>query len=199
MNSELELKTLTEENFADYEEITKKEGGGGCYCAFWHQKWTSMKGWEAQCKEHPEKNRAIVAEKLRAGFHVGALVYENGKPAGWVSAGPLTDFYWTWKRLAAIGASANKTAAILCIAISPDYRGKGFQERVLLKMKGYAKAQGWEYLEGYPFDAEAIKKHGSSLLWCGYPHIYARAGFERADTHWLSSPEAPRSIYRVKI
>jgi GNAT superfamily N-acetyltransferase len=199
MAAELELKTLSEETFADYEAITSKEGGGGCYCAFWHQKWTDMKAWEAQCKTNPEKNRAIVAEKLRAGFHVGVLAYEAGKPAAWICVGPLTDFYWTWKRLAAVGASANKTAGILCLAITPEHRGKGLQERLLLALKVYARGQGWDFLEGYPFDDEAIKKHGPGVLWCGFPRGYERAGFERAGPHWLSSPETPRSIYRLKL
>ncbi|OGS05186.1 MAG: hypothetical protein A3I76_00645 [Elusimicrobia bacterium RIFCSPLOWO2_02_FULL_61_11] len=199
MTAKLELKPLSEETFADYETITKNEGGGGCYCAFWHQKWANMKGWEEQCKTRPEKNKAIVLEKMRAGFHVGVMAYENGKPAAWVCAGPLTDFYWTWKRLAVVGESANKIAGVLCLAVVPDYRGKGLQERLLLALKDYGKLQGWEFLEGYPFDEEAIKKHGAGVLWCGYPRGYERAGFERLGAHWLSSADAPRSIYRLKL
>ncbi len=196
---ELELRQLTETNFSDYESITQKESGGGCYCSFWHQKWNSRADWDLQCKQAPEKNRAIVLEKVRAGFHVGAVVYEDGKPIGWISVGPAPDFYWTWRRVAALGDGANKIASIVCVTASPDYRGKGFQARTLSKLVGYGKKIGWNVIEGYPFDQSAIEKHGDVVFWPGFTKSYETAGFQRTGPHWLSSPEAERSIYQYRL
>jgi len=43
-------------------------------------------------------------------------------------------------------------------------------------------------------DYETITKNEGGCG-CGYE----RAGFERPGAHWLSSAEAPRSIYRLKL
>ena len=95
LSQSIEAKS-DQQNFDDYVAITAKEGGGGCYCSFWHQKWGNYKDWQVQCKENPEKNRESIKSKLKDGFHVGAVVYESEKPIGWISVGPLPDFYWPW-------------------------------------------------------------------------------------------------------
>lgn len=69
----IRIERLNEKNYSDYESLTSCESGGGCYCSFWHQKWTSLEEWEKCKKETPEVNRQIVVEKMRSGFHVGVL------------------------------------------------------------------------------------------------------------------------------
>jgi GNAT superfamily N-acetyltransferase len=199
MSNSLELRTLTESNFSDFELITKDESGGGCYCSYWHQKWSSRTDWDAQCKQDPAKNRAIVLEKVRAGFHVGAVVYEGGKPMGWISVGPAPEFYWTWKRVAFLGEAAANIATIVCVTAAPSYIGSGFQERTLKALIPYARQKGWQVIEGYPFDDSAIRKHGDVIFWPGFTRSYEKAGFNRAGPHWLSNPEAERSIYRFDL
>jgi GNAT superfamily N-acetyltransferase len=199
MEPTLQVKTLTEANFADFENITKHESGGGCYCSYWHQKWSSRADWDTQCQQSPEKNRAIVLEKVRAGFHVGVVVYEENKPIGWISVGPIPDFYWTWKRVAALGDQAGSIASIVCITASPTYRGSGFQVRALSALVDYGKTNGWKAIEGYPFDDSAIRKHGDVVFWPGFAKSYEKVGFTRIGEHWLNNPEAERSIYQIQL
>src|SRR4051812_37311810 len=110
----IRIARLTEKNFADFESLTKCESGGGCYCSFWHQKWSSMADWEKAKKETPELNRQIVFEKMRSGFHVGILAYQDQDLLAWISVGPLTDFNWTWKRSVQVGEAAKSIAGITC-------------------------------------------------------------------------------------
>lgn len=194
-----ELHPLSPENFAHFEAITMKEGGWGCYCSFWHQKWGSYKDWEVQCKTDPAKNRETVLNKVRDGFHVGALVYEDGAPIGWISVAPLPEFYWTWKRVAAVEEDPAKIAGIVCITARPEYRGKGFQARALEALKPYARSRGWEWIEGYPFGRSMIEKHGAAVLWPGLEKSFERAGFAKVGDHWLGSAESERHIYRFKL
>lgn len=195
----IELRKLTLENFKDFESLTHCESGGGCYCSFWHQRWSSMEAWENCKKETPEVNRGIVYEKVRSGFHVGALAYQNESCVGWISVGPLTDFFWTLKRLGSVSDDPNKTAGIVCITIAPTHRNQRLQLKLLLALKTYGGQQGWTAIEGYPFDPHAIKKHGKEVLWPGTTQSFELAGFKRAGPHWLSQESAPRSIYRLDV
>lgn len=198
--SSLTVKQLTEDNFSDFEKLLCDSNEPGCYCSFWHSKWASVDKWKEQVNCAPQKNKITTLEKVRSGFHVGVLIYENSNCVAWVAVGPMTDFYWLWRRLAQTGEEkAKTTAGILCINIAPSYRGKGYQKKVLDAVTEYSKNMGWTDLEGYPFDDLAFEKHGLSLDWTGFASAYQQAGFERAGAHWLSAPEYSRSIYQKKL
>lgn len=196
----IRLERLTEHNFADYESLTACEGDGGCYCAFWHQKWACLDDWRRRQKEAPEQNRATVLERVRSGFHVGVLAYAPAGLAAWMSVGPLPELYWAWRRAAALGEEAARdTAGIVCITITPDLRRQHLQAALLEALVPYGRSAGWKTIEGYPFDEGALAAHGKQLLWAGHPAGYAAAGFERVDAHWLSSAGYERSIVRRQI
>lgn len=195
----IELKTLSLDNFSDYEKLTSCESGGGCYCSFWHQKWASMADWEKCKKETPEINRSIVFEKVRSKFHVGVLAYDGENLVAWVSVGPLIDFYWTWRRAGVLQGDAKETAGIVCFTVAPEYRNRGVQKIVLEALKDYGRQQKWKAIEAYPFDKSAIEKHKSDVVWPGMEKGYVEAGFTRVGPHWLSSNEAERSIYKLTL
>jgi GNAT superfamily N-acetyltransferase len=195
----IRIEALSEKNFADYESLTSCESGGGCYCSFWHQKWASLKDWEECKKNTPEKNRAIVYEKMRSGFHVGVLAYGDNELLAWLSVGPLTDFHWTWKRAIQVGEAAKSIAGITCFTVAPNFRGKGLQSKILKALQTYGREREWNSIEGYPFDPSALEKHQEHVIWPGIAKAYASAGFSRIDAHWLSNAEAERSIYQVKL
>lgn len=195
----IRIERLSEKNFGDFESLTACAPHTGCYCSFWHQKWKSVADWEKCRKETPDLGRQIIFEKMRSGFHVGVLAYQGTTLAAWVSIGPLVDFHWTWKRVVQVGEKAAKVAGITCFTIAPKFRGQGLQSEILEALKVYGVEQGWEAIEGYPFDASAVKKHQQDVLWCGLTNGFSKAGFVRVASHWLSTPDAERSIYRVEI
>ncbi|HWU43905.1 MAG TPA: GNAT family N-acetyltransferase [Bdellovibrio sp.] len=195
----IQIKKLTTENFADYEKLTSCESGGGCYCSFWHQKWASMADWEKCKKETPEVNRNIIFEKVRSGFHVGALAYENNNLLAWISVGPMTDFFWTWRRALSHQDQAKDIAGIVCFTVAPEFRGQGVQRRVLETLKEYSREQKWKSIEAYPFDKSALEKHKSDVIWPGLENGYIEAGFQRLGPHWLSNENAERSIYNFDL
>lgn len=195
----IRIERLSEKNFPDYEKLTCKQAHGGCYCSFWHQKWQSMKDWETCQRETPEKNRQIIYEKMRSGFHVGILAYKEDELIAWLSVGPLNEFFWTWKRVVQVGEEAKSIAGITCFTIAENSRGQGLQSEILSALKEYGKKQGWLFIEGYPFDASAIEKHKQDVIWPGLTRGFEKAGFKRVAPHWLSSPDAERSIYRLEL
>ncbi len=195
----IRIERLSEENFSDYESLTCKQKHGGCYCAFWHQKWQSIADWEKCQKETPERNRQIVFEKMRSGFHVGVLAYQDQDLLAWISVGPLIDFYWTWKRAIHVGETAKTVAAITCFTLSEQFRGQGFQGKILTALKNYGKVQGWSAIEGYPFDSSALEKQKENVIWPGLTKGFVEAGFSHVGPHWLTGPDWERSIYTANL
>jgi GNAT superfamily N-acetyltransferase len=195
----IRIEKLTESNFADYEKLTSCESGGGCYCAFWHQKWNSMEAWDQRKKEKPELNRQTILEKVKSHFHVGALAYSGDDLLAWISVSPLIDTYWFWKRSIHVGESAKTTAGITCFTVAPKYRGKGLQSQILVELLKYGKAQGWTSIEAYPFEKSALEKHGQSVLWPGLSKSYEEAGFKKIGPHWLNHPDWERALYKFDI
>ncbi len=113
--------------------------------------------------------------------------------------GPVTDFYWSWRRVGKLEEASAKTAGIMCITIAPECRGQHLQTELLEALKEYGRAQGWDSIEGYPFDASAREKHGNGVLWPGLTKAFEAAGYQRMEPHWLNNPEAERSIFVAKL
>lgn len=197
---ELRIEQLNDSNVHDYEKLAKfGDDGKLCYCSFWHQKFSSMAEYDNLKKTDPDRLKACVVERMRAQFHVGVIAYVGDKPCAWISVGPLTDFYWAWRRVAQVGEAAKNIAGIMCFTLAPEFRGQKMQPKVLDALKSYGVSKGWKEIEAYPFTDAAIEKHGKALMWPGVTKGYERAGFKRTQDHWLSSAEAERSIYKFEL
>jgi GNAT superfamily N-acetyltransferase len=195
------IEPLTLDNFGDYEALTGRgDDGKTCYCSFWHQKVTSMEAYDAAKRENPLALREIVRSRVVSGFHVGALAYDDGGGLlAWISIGPLPEVYWAWRRVAALGDSAAKVAAITCLALAPGARARGVQTALAQALRPYAKQRGWAAIEAYPFE-EAAARTNPALAWPGYEGAYRAAGYARLSDHWLSKPpQFARAIYRVDV
>ncbi|MDD4974313.1 MAG: hypothetical protein PHY93_08165 [Bacteriovorax sp.] len=200
MSQAIKIKKLSDNNISDYELLTKHgDDGKLCYCSFWHQKWSSMDEYHQIQRENPERLRSCVIDRVKSNFHVGVIAYLDGEPCAWVSVGPLIDFFWAWKRVAQIGEDAKSIAGIMCFTVAPKFRGQKMQVKVLTALKKYGSEKGWTAIEAYPFSDEAIEKHGAALKWTGLSKGYESADFRKSGEHWLSSPEAKRFIYTLKL
>ncbi len=182
----LTLQKLTLDNFSDYESLTSCQSGGGCYCSFWHQKWSSMADWEKCQKKRLKSIAVLFLKKVKSNFHVGVLAYDNTELVAWISVGPIVDFYWTWKRVAALGDLSKTTAGIVCFTIAKSQRGKGRQKEILEALQAYGKNEGWTSIEGYPFDTSAIEKHKENVIWPGITKGFLMLDFKKTGPHWLS-------------
>ena len=199
MSDFIRLEILSFENFSDFEQLTAHGKDGGCYCAFWHQRFSTMEEWKERERTAPEKNRSCMRQRVDSNFHVGVLAYEGDQLLAWISVSPVAEVYWAWRRTAALGTEAKTTACITCITIAQAARGRGFQGKLLKSLLEHAKKQGWTAVEGYPFDEEAVQAGKTDLHWPGLVKGFVEAGFEHAGPHWLSQPGLPRSIYRKAI
>lgn len=194
----IRLERLTEANFEVFSSFINAQDSG-CYCSFWHQKFTSMEEWDKRKSQEPNQNCSCMQEKLRAQFHLGVLAYQGDDLVAWISIGPLPEFFWAWRRVGQLGDPARTIAAIPCITRNPDFPDRVTEASLLEALRTYGKAQGWSAIERYPFDRETIDRLGDAVTWPGFPEDFVAAGFERIGAHWLNSPEVARSIYRLNL
>ena len=196
----LRLAPLTLANFADFETLTAcGDDGRICYCSFWHMKMDSVAQYDALKKEDALALREIVHTKVRSGFQVGVLAYDDDQLAAWISVALLPETYWCWKRVASLGQeAAATTAGITCFTIAPSARGKGLQRPLAEALRDYGRAQRWTAIEAYPFDDAAVAI-APGLAWPGYERPFVEAGYSRVAPHWLSKAGAERWINRVEL
>ena len=200
MAQKIRIERFSDKNINDYENLTKLDQNGKlCYCSFWHAKWASIDEYDKVKEDNPNRLKNCVIDKMRSNFHVGAIAYIDEEPGAWISVGPLTDFYWSWKRVAQLGISAQNIAGIMCFTIAPNFRGKGLQKHILIELINYGKQQKWTSIEAYPFSNEAILKHGDALKWPGLTKGYEQSGFTKTQDHWLSSDDYKRFIYNIDL
>jgi hypothetical protein len=198
MSQPIRLERLTEGNFETFASFINCEDGG-CYCSFWHQKFSSMQEWDKRKAEEPQNNKACMLDKVRSRFHLGVLAYQGQELVAWISVGPLPDFYWAWRRVAQVGESAKTVAGVMCLTRKTECRDRVSEASLLEALKAYGREQGWAAIEGYPFLRETIDRVGDGVTWPGFPEAFAEAGFERVGEHWLSSNEYGRAICRFPL
>lgn len=197
----LRLEPLSTANFHDFEALTAcGDDGNVCYCSFWHIKVASMAEYAAMKEKEPLALRELIRSKVKGGFHVGALAYDDSGLAAWISVAPVAETYWCWKRVAALGAPlASTTAGITCLTLAPNARGKGLQREVAKALLPYGRALGWGAIEAYPFDDAVLAVAGNSLAWPGFEKPYVDAGFRRVSEHWLSAVGRERWICSASL
>ena len=129
--------------FADHPEWSQ------CYCLAFHFE----PAWDAEDagRENPWRERAIRfvrEEKMR-----GYLAYIDENVVGWCNANDRNNY-------AALNCDARpeiwddnkglKIKSIVCFLVAPGMRGKRIATKLLEKVCADAKAEGYDFAEGYP-------------------------------------------------
>ena len=97
----------------------------------------------------------------------GYLAYYDGKVTGWCNANEKqiydsVNFNLPWEN----PEKNKKIKSIVCFCISPDLRGRGIASQLLEQVCADAAADGYEYVEAYPFDNDANHNyHGSKSMY----------------------------------
>ncbi|MDR1703056.1 MAG: GNAT family N-acetyltransferase [Sporomusaceae bacterium] len=149
----------------------------GCYCLAPH--WSAARQNETEW-EYSEagaaRNRKFAAEYIQKGILQGYLAYCDGKAVGWCNANDKQAydsifFNLPWEN----SEKSKKIKAIACFFIASAWRGKGIATRLLEKVCLDAAADGYEYLEAYPFINDINK------AFTGPISLYEKNGFKVHD------------------
>lgn len=118
----LEIRRLTPPLAQDYLALfdaafTDHPGWSSCYCLFYH---SSEEPW----REGPEvaaDHRAARIEQLARGEVPGYLAYRDGRPVGWLNAGPRQ----AYQSLRRLPEGDPGDALVMCFVVLPEVRNPG--------------------------------------------------------------------------
>ncbi len=147
----------------------------GCYCMapHWNAQLQSEKAWEYS-ETGAKRNRKYAEEYIKKGILQGYLAYCDGKVTGWCNANDKQAYESIFFKLPWETSEKNKKIkAIACFFTAPDLRGRGIAAKLLEKICQDAKAEGYAYIEAYPF------LHDNNKAFTGPIAMYEKAGFTR--------------------
>jgi GNAT superfamily N-acetyltransferase len=168
-----------------WEELAALFGPSGafsnCWCTWWRQ--TSSE-FSVGVAEHGAGNRSLMHEIVEAGAEPGLLAYRDGRPVGWVSVAPRTQ-YGRVLRSRRIGPPPEEVAdeavwSVGCFWIPRAERGKGVATDLLKGAIEHATKRGASRLEAYPVDTSG-GRHPAANLFTGTLAMFTREGFREVD------------------
>ena len=191
---ELETKVLTPDlteaylDFFDHRAFADNSPYYPCYCNAFNMSTIEIEKVREQSKcygggvENWQKAlRKSAAQMVKEGRIRGYLAFDNGIVIGWCNTNDRMNYYRVGEfdldhipedRAPSDCQRERQIKSIVCFAISPEYRGKGIATQLLNQICTDARAEGYEYVEGYPSDQVQ-----NCLAFTGPVRLYEKAGF----------------------
>jgi GNAT superfamily N-acetyltransferase len=178
----LEVRPVTSDR---WQELAAFFGPSGAFSHCWCTWWRRTGGeFTRGIEEHGAGNQALMQSLVQAGSEPGLLAYRDGRPVGWVSVAPRTQ-YGRVLRSRRIGPPPGEATdegvwSVVCFCIPRGERGKGVATTLLNGAVEHARARGARALEAYPVDA-AGGRHPAANLFTGTLSMFTHAGFVEVD------------------
>jgi GNAT superfamily N-acetyltransferase len=174
--SNVEVQAVAGDNWDDFVRLFETKGSPH-YC--WCTPYRFRDVPELTKTQKKRRMKSLVNEKP-----IGVLAYDGGEPVGWCSVAPRETYVRLQRSRTMPRVTPQKTATwtILCFFVIKSRRGQGITRALLNGAVAYAKAQGAEIVEGYPFDTAGI-----SATHQGHSSIYKAARFQRDGRRWSRS------------
>ena len=149
--------------FFDYEGFAGKPEWAACYCVAHHV----GDGGPEWCRD---RNRAMLADRIKKGTTTGLLAYADGNVAAWCNASPRSQFVHYANR---DELPDDKVGSIVCFVVAPPFRRHGLAQKLLLAALGSFADRGFTHAEAYP------NKHArdDASAYHGPFSMYMEAGF----------------------
>jgi GNAT superfamily N-acetyltransferase len=125
--------------FADHPEWSQ------CYCLAFHFE----PAWDTEDANHENPWRKRAIKFVREGRLQGYLAYADGAVVGWCNTNNKTN-YAALKHEIYEDSENKKVKSVVCFLVASDMRGKGIATKMLECVCADAKANGYDFVEGYP-------------------------------------------------
>lgn len=170
--------------FFDNRAFSDHAEWAGCYCLESHLKSVDNVEFTPDGQAvRREDRRRVAGELIDAGVMTGYLLYDGETCVGWCNAGDKSTFGpIIYNDTFKTGNPAPGVIKIIyCMDIAPEYRGRGLASRTLERVIDDARAEGYSFIEGYPFSDAAF-----AYQYRGPRRLYEKYGFELArEAGWV--------------
>ena len=152
----------------------------GCYCMHfhWNKELDNKNDWNASVEQEYKKtgkadNRERAIRLIKNGTMQGYLAYHAGKVIGWCNANDKHRYRTVLDSFFDNADPAQKVKSIVCFCVAAQKRKMGVATMLLEKVCADATAEGYEYVEAYPYS------HGQANDFQGPLSMYKKMGFEK--------------------
>jgi GNAT superfamily N-acetyltransferase len=184
----LTILPLTPARRADIEQLFGPRGAcGGCWCMVWR---LPRKKWEAGKKSG---NRRLFLKLVDDDVKPGLIAYHEGKPVGWISVGPRSEFDYLARSRVLKPIDEKPVWSVTCLFTHKDYRGKGVSIALLKAAVDFVKEQGGRIVEGYPV-IPYKDKMPPVFAWTGTLAAFKKAGYKEVARGSKARPIMRRVI-----
>jgi ribosomal protein S18 acetylase RimI-like enzyme len=118
-------------------------------------------------------NRADRIAQIERGEASGVLAYAGDRVVGWCNASPRTILRALDRTPEFASDDPERTAAIVCYVVAPQYRGQGLSRRLLDGAVEHMRDRGFRWLDAYP----PKKTRSAAGSYHGSLRMYLDAGF----------------------
>jgi GNAT superfamily N-acetyltransferase len=171
----IRLEPVTSENWETFSRLFEAKGSPHyCWC-------TSYRVRNASELTAVEK-KAFMRSSVASGVPIGMVAIDGDKPVGWCSVAPRETYVRLEKSRTMPRAAlpATSTWTILCFFVTRPYRLQHVAQALLEGAVAYARRQGAEVVEGYPFDTSGV-----SATHRGHSTMFGPAGFKIDGNRWF--------------
>lgn len=148
--------------------------------------------------ESRRRNREAMHGLITLGTVPGLLAYVDGRPVGWISAGPREQFARLQHSSVLRPVDDLPVWSIVCFYTDPAYRRQGITGALIQGAVQYAATQGALAVEAYPIAAwgESV---GPGDAYTGTAGTFRELGFEEVRVTSGRSRGQPRIIVRYYL
>lgn len=173
-NMNITIKPLTPELAADFFDFFDNRAftdrnGAFCYCIWFHC--------DCSIDEHYKSGKKVMRDcafnYIKSGILNGYLAYDSNIAVGWCNTDRKDNYLRLMNDPFLCADNTEKTKAIVCFEIAPEYRGRGIATLLLARICNDAKADGYAFVEGYPTFHEKY----TPFDYAGPVRLYEKAGF----------------------
>lgn len=176
---DIEIRAVTPDRWQDMVDLFERPGprGGkqvssGCWCMYWRLEGSTFDEFWGRGDERGRRNRMAMADIVAAGRVPGLLAYVDGRPVGWVSVAPRSEFPRIEKSRALKPVDDRPVWSIVCFYVHRSAHRQGVGRALLRAAIEHARTAGAETLEAYGVEA------GDGDPYTGFRSMYEDAGFE---------------------
>ena len=157
----LQVRPVTRENWRDFERLFEAKGSPHyCWCT----------PYRSDSREHSSnaERKACMRGLVDSGTPVGVLAYDGEEPIGWCSIAPRESYVKLARSrtMSRVTPAETPTWVVLCFFVLRRWRKQRVAHELLKGAVAYARSQGAQVVEGYPFDSAGISAthHGHSRV-----------------------------------